>query len=974
MPPEDAAKREMTPERGQQLKNLLAAAIRLPAGERPAFLDHACRGDMNLRRELESLIAAHESAEGGRLESPARSLSGQTIGRYHILQKIGEGGMGVVYRASDPKLGRDVAIKILPDIFTSDPERLARFEREARMLAALNHPHIASIYGVEESGGNNALVLELVEGETLADRLRRGPVAIPEAIDIARQIAEALEYGHDHGIIHRDLKPANVKLTPDGVVKVLDYGLAKVAVNDASGADSSSLPTISMRQTRAGALVGTPAYMSPEQARGKPVDKRADIWAFGCVLYEMVAGCRPFPGETNSDLIAAILEREPDWEKLPRATPEPLRRLLTCCLEKDPKRRLRDVGDARLDLEQALSAPPSIEPPQRLTRRTAIAILGGAAAGTLATGIFSVTRWRGAIPRSLTRFAIAFPEARYISATWGDCLSIAPDGSRIAFLAKTAEGAPYNICLHWLGDLESKIIKDVTAGASFFSPDSNWLGYIQATPPPPSMRKMPLRGGAPVTIFTRKAAAGNAGASWAGDGTIYFVTEVPGGLRSVPAAGGQPKEVMPIDAAHGERIIKWPSALPGAKAVLYTFATESSESFDEAHIAVYLPHTGQKKVLIEGGTHPRYSPSGHLVYARGGKLLAVRFDAERLQVSGQPVQVVEGVLMSRNTGGAYFDISTNGDLVYTPGICEGGARTLYWVDRSGNSEKLPLPARSYLHPRISPDGRKLAIEIEGSNHDCYIYDFTSGVLSNITDNGISHWPLWSPDGKTIGYRSGPMMGMRIWQVPADRSRPPEQVPADGYTQNAESYSPDGRAIAYTATDPGVPTRVVVVPLQGDRKPRALDDSKYAEGSPKFSPDGRWLAYCSNESGTPQVYVQAFPGPGAKTQVSNDGGTDPVWKRSGGELFYRNGDSMMAVHVSTASGFTAGRPQELWKAHYSHGMSASCGPAGLTSSNYDVTPDGRRFLMIKDDDQDSAISRQIIVALGWSDELNRLVKS
>jgi Tol biopolymer transport system component len=345
-----------------------------------------------------------------------------------------------------------------------------------------------------------------------------------------------------------------------------------------------------------------------------------------------------------------------------------------------------------------------------------------------------------------------------------------------------------------------------------------------------------------------------------------------------------------------------------------------------------------------------------------------------LQVTGQPVTVLEGVLMSRNTGVANFDLSANGDLVYVPGICEGGARTLYWVDRSGHAEKLPLPARSYLHPRISPDAHKLAIEIEGSNHDCYVYDFTSGVLSNITTDGLSHWPLWSPDGKTIGYRAGPMGKWRLSQVPADRSGRPEQVPADGYTQNAESYSPDGLSLAYTASGPGLAGRIVVVPLHGDKKARPLDESKYAEGSPKFSPDGHWMAYCSLESGKAQVYVQAFPGPGAKTQVSNDGGTDPVWKRSGDELFYRHDDSMMAVPVSTGSTFTAGRPQELWKGRYSHGMSASCGPPGVSSSNYDVTPDGTRFLMIKDDDQDSAVSRQIVVAMAWGDELNRLVKA
>jgi Tol biopolymer transport system component len=330
--------------------------------------------------------------------------------------------------------------------------------------------------------------------------------------------------------------------------------------------------------------------------------------------------------------------------------------------------------------------------------------------------------------------------------------------------------------------------------------------------------------------------------------------------------------------------------------------------------------------------------------------------------------------MSRNTGQANFDVAGTGDLVFVPGQAEGGARSLVWVDRNGTAERVPLPTQSYLHPRLSPDGHKLAIEIEGSSHDIHVYDFASGVLTNITTDGISHWPVWSADGRHLGYRSGPMGRFQLWQVPADRSRAPQQLPASGASQSAESYSPDGRTIAYTVILPDAPPRVTIVPLEGDRTPRPLDDSKYAQGSPKFSPDGRWLAYCSNESGRPQVYVQALPGPGAKIQVSTDGGTDPVWRRSGGELFYRNGDSMMAVSVTTGPTFTSGRPRELWKGHYSHGMSSSCGPAGPTSSNYDVTPDGERFLMIKDDDQDSAVSRQIVVVLGWAEELSRLSKA
>jgi len=562
------------------------------------------------------------------------------------------------------------------------------------------------------------------------------------------------------------------------------------------------------------------------------------------------------------------------------------------------------------------------------------------------------------------------PEGQFHSASFNDRVAISPDGTRIAF--NTGTGSIPNLYTRSLSDLESKRVEDVVSGAAaFFSPDGRWLGFFQLKPTI-AMSKLPLSGGAPVSVCP---AGSFSGATWADTDTIYFVSETPGGVLGVSPTGGQPKEVINIDAAKGERVLKFPNALPEGKSVLLTVATVDSESFDDAHIAAVSLRSGQRKVVVERGTHPRYSPSGHLVYARNGNLLAVRFDPDRLEVIGQPVTILEGVLMSRNTGMSSFDISRSGDLAYVPGKAEGGARTLVWVHRDGKARPLPLPPRSYLHPRISPDGRSLAIEIEGTNHDCYVYDFASGVLANITNDGVSHWPVWSPDGKDIGYRSGPMGRFRLWQIPADRSRPPERVPASGASQSAESYSPDGCAMAYTTVAAlGAPPKITVLPMEGDRKPRPLDDSKYAQGSPKFSPDGRWLAYCSIESGKPEVYVQAFPGPGAKIQVSNDGGTDPVWRRSGGEFFYRNGDSMMLVAVSTDSTFTAGRPQELWKGHYSHGMSTSCGAPGLTSSNYDVTADGKRFLMVKDEDQDSATSKQIVVVLNWADELNRLLKS
>ena len=891
-------------------------------------------------------------------------MIGETLGHYKLEEQIGAGGMGVVYRATDTKLGRQVAIKVLPEKFARDAERLARFKREARLLAALNHPHIAAIHGLEESGGTHYLVLELVPGKTL-----EGPLPLEEALGVARQIAEALEAAHEKGIIHRDLKPGNIKTTPEGKVKVLDFGLAKALHGESSSVDPSQSPTLTAG-TEVGVVMGTAGYMSPEQARGRSVDKRTDIWAFGCVLYEMLAGRKAFPGETNPDCLAAVLGREPRWEALPEGTPPHLRALLRRCLQKDPQRRLRDIGDLRLELEDLIAAPAQEEPARKqtgVTRRTAIAALSGAAAGAAAMGVFAISRYRGAVPRHLTQFAIEIPEGKFHTPSFNRRLAISPDGANIVFNTAASDGSQV-VYVRSLNALESKPIKDIQDGAGpFFSPSSRSIGYysIQGGG---GLRRLALSGGVSEKICSSDSFVGGC---WSDGDTIYFVPESPGGVLSVPATGGKPREVVKIDFDKGDRQHRFPYALPGGSAVLFTTATADIATFDEARISAFSLHTGQRKILLEGGTHPRYSPSGHLLYAHDGKILAVRFDRDRLEVQGQPFTVLEGVLMSRNTGAANFDISASGDLVYTSGICDGGARTLAWVDRHGKGEPVPLPAKSYLHPRLSPDGRRVAIEIEGPSHDLYVYDFDRGVLANITTGGVSHWPVWSPDGTQLSYRSGPMSRTRLWRVPSDRSRPPALVRAEGVSQSAESWSPDGRAIAYTAKAFGVPPRVMVAYVDGSQEAQEFAAGKTPVGSSKFSPDGRWLAYCSNESGKAKVYVQAFPGPGPKIQISIDGGTDPVWKQNGGELYYRDGDSMMAVTVSGATTFNAGPPQELWKGHYSHGMSSSCGAPGATSSNYDVAADGKRFLMIKDDHEDRATSRQIVVVQGWADELNRM---
>jgi len=897
----------------------------------------------------------------------AFSINSQ-VGFYRIEERLGEGGMGVVYRAIDTKLGRSVALKIIKPELLQD-EGLTRFEREAGLLASLNHPHIAAIHGMEESGGTQFLVLEYVAGPTLADRLLRGALSIREAITIARQVAEALEAAHAKGIIHRDLKPANIKISSDGKVKVLDFGLAK-SVRQAR-ASSEDDPTVSMPSdlTSEMTIVGTAAYMSPEQAAGKELDTRTDIWAFGCVLYEMLAGRRAFRGETITELLAAVIEREPNWKDLPAATPPRIASLLRHCLRKDPHQRLRDIGDARIELEDTGFGSTTPEPAP-VTRRTAVAVLAGAAAGAAVTAPFAISRYRGDLVRRLARFAIAMPEGCSFAPSSNRRVGISTDGSHVALcpdaVASGAGSAPA-FYLRSLSELKLKVLEE--PGASpFFSPDGRWLGYFNFGPGiGVRLRKMPVGGGPPVQLANLESFIG---AAWASDDRIYLITDIPSGLAAVPADGGQTKEVLKIDFANGDRHYRYPCAVPGTDTLLLTAATADSETFDDARLIAFSPSTGQRKTVLEGGTHPRYSPSGHLLYARDGKILAIRFDAGRLKTSGQAFTVVEDVLMSRNSGLANFDVSASGDMAYIRGICDGGTRTLVWVDRSGHAEPVAsAPPRSYLHPRLSPDGRRLAIEIEGPNHNLYVYDFERGVLANLTTDGVSHWPVWSPDGTELAFRAGPMAAFRIWRVPVDRSREPQQVTAQGVSQSAESWSPDGRALLYTTGHPGHPPNIMVASLAEGGNTRPVEVTKFAEGSPKFSADGRWLAYCSNESGKPQVYVQAYPGPGAKTQISSDGGTDPVWKRNGGELYYRNGDRMMAVAVSSAPTFNAGRPRELWRGHYSHGTSSSCGLPGPTSSNYDVTAEGGRFLMIKDD-QDSAVSREVVVVQGMGDELNR----
>jgi serine/threonine-protein kinase len=510
---------------------------------------------------------------------------------------------------------------------------------------------------------------------------------------------------------------------------------------------------------------------------------------------------------------------------------------------------------------------------------------------------------------------------------------------------------------------DARPIEGAMGDAPFFSPDGKWLGFWHAATR--TLRKVALSGGAPVKICD--AESGVSGAAWGPDDTIVFAWF---DLFRVPAAGGDPKLLLKVDEKNGERFYRHPSFLPGGKAILFTISTEDTESYDNGRIAVLSLETGEKKIVLDGGSSARYSPSGHLVYAREGKLLAVPFDLRKLQVTGPPVPVLDGVFMSSNTGMAAFSISSDGSLVYAAGGVEGGQRVPVWVDRKGAAAPLPLPVRSYLHPRLSPDERNLAIEVEGPAHDFYTYDFSRGALTKMSFDGASHWPMWTPKGDRLTFRSWKTGTMTMWWMPADRSAPPELLTNVGSMQSPESWSPDGKTLAFTQMDePQNASDVYVLPLDGDRKPRPLLKSRFAEGSPKFSPDGKWLAYSSDESGHPEVYAMAYPGPGPTVQISTNGGTDPVWRPKGGEIYYRNGDQMMAVTITDAMKLAVSKPNVLWKGHYLAGVGSSCGMSGPTSANYDVTADGQRFLMIEDRAQD-VVGRQLSVIPGWAEDLKR----
>jgi serine/threonine-protein kinase len=890
------------------------------------------------------------------------TLVGQKLGAYEVVAKLGEGGMGEVYRARDPKLHREVAIKVLPGLFASDPARLIRFEREAQTLAALNHPHIAQIYGVIEHPA--ALVMEFVDGETLAQRLARGPLPVEDALPLARQIAAALETAHRRGIIHRDLKPANIMLTGEGVVKVLDFGLAKALdpVFDATAAPAAmaNSPTFTSPATQLGVVLGTAAYMAPEQAKGKDVDRRVDVWAFGCVFYEMLTGRRPFAGEDVTDVIAAIMRDEPDWSRLPRgreALPPAAERYLQRCLHKNPAERVQDMGDVRLALNGAFDAVPAASGPAASAPRwnawsLAAAILLAIAAGAIAG--WALKRLPPQPSAPVRRLTIA-PSPSIAIANNNRDLAITPDGRTIVYFA--LQGAFRQLFARPMDALVPTVLSD--ARGCFeptVSPDSQWVAFSDEQSF--TLRKVSLSGGSATTIASIRREM--RGASWGDDDAIVYATTE--GLWRVPASGGTPTSIARPDPSRGETEYSWPEVLPGSGAIVFTITPLGTG--DKA-VAVRDLKSGATKVLIHGATNPHYSRTGHLLYVWEGALRAVRFDTGTLAIHGTPVTVAENV-PAKAAGAADAVVSGDGTLAYIAGA-ERAERRLVWIDRDGARTVLPAPLRSYAIARISPDGARIALDVREQLVSIWIWEIARQTLTRLTDTPLfDGMPLWSHDGRRIIFASGRNGTQQIFTQAADGSTPAQQLFADEKLAQPSSLTPDGSHLLYRSDARGVPNSdIMMVPLQGTIAPSPVLTSPANELNAEVSPDGHFLAYQSNESGTEEVWVRPFPNvQNGRWQISVKGGTKPAWAAGGRELYYVSPDDhLFRVDVTLQPAFQASAPKPaietpIW---------ARQGPR-----TYDVSPDGRRLLIIEPLGNAQSTTTTITVVLGEGDELKRLL--
>ncbi len=876
-------------------------------------------------------------------------MIGQTIAHYRVTAKLGAGGMGEVYRATDSKLGREVALKVLPAAFAADAQRMQRFQREAQVLASLNHPHIAAIYGLEEAGAasnapTRALVMELVEGPTLAERITQGAMPLDEALPIAKQIAEALEYAHERGIVHRDLKPANIKLTSDGQVKVLDFGLAKAMTDDTAPQDISNSPTLSMAATKAGMILGTVAYMSPEQAKGKRVDKRADIWAFGVVLFEMLTGRQAFAGETATDILAAVVRAEPDWEALPASVPRRVRKLLQRCLAKDDKRRLRDMGDARLELEDAPEATDPVAPAPVATGRArllpwAVAVAAIVVAGwALVGGTGSDTAGRGVM-----HLDINMPEGTEPISGLGGRFAISPDG-RIIFMIGVQEG----VRRFFMRRLDSPEVKEVgnTEGANTaeFSPDSSSVVLVL--------------GDGKLTRFslidqqrTVLASGADFESTMVWDASMIIFGR-GGALWSVRPEGGEEKQLTVLDEGRHEVLHGDPVLLPGGRNLL--FSSFTSEQGMEQIEALNLEN-GKRSVVVGRATTPVWSPPGHLLFSRDGAVWAVECDPASATVRGNAIRVIaSGVVGTSRSGSAAMRLSASGSLLYMPANFD--IKRVISVSRDGSAVPLNLPPGRYGTPRVSPDGRRLMVEKDGNAIE--MLDLVRGTSAKLMPNALgTNFSTWTADGRGVVFRRN---NVPFWAA-ADGSGKEAVLPGGKTIDFPSAAGPDSDSVVAVRIQPETAGDVFLLSISGKFPPKQLIATPAYDGGPQLSPDGRWMIYQSNESGQPQIFVRPYPALDRQWQISEGSGIQARWSRSGREIYYRNGQRMMAAAFDGSGSVPVlGKPVGLFADEYAFGV-------GISIANYDVTPDGK-FIMLRH----GAHASSYHILVNWTEELKKII--
>jgi serine/threonine protein kinase/Tol biopolymer transport system component len=896
-------------------------------------------------------------------------LPGRRLGPYEILSAIGAGGMGEVYKARDTRLDRTVAIKVLPTHLADRSELRERFDREAKTIASLNHPHICVLHDIGHQDGIDFLVMEHLEGETLAQRLVKGALPIQQVLRYAIEISDALDKAHRKGVTHRDLKPGNIMLTKSGT-KLLDFGLAKLK-QDASptNVSLSDLPTENDPLTAQGAILGTLQYMAPEQVEGETdkIDARTDIFSFGAVVYEMATGKKAFEGNSQASIIGAILKDDPPLiSALQPMTPPALDRVVKKCLAKDSDKRWQSASDVcdeiRWIAETVSRASLSPNAPASKPLFALWTAMIGLAGIVLGAVVASLATWnlKPTPTRPVARTVINLPPGDNLARLDQPALALSPDGSLLAYVSIARAGGVAHIYLRAMDSLEAKPIPATEAAINpFFSPDGQWLGFFSGG----KLKKVSVNGGVALTLGNASAPSG---AAWGRNGTIIFSPLTTSVLEQISDAGGPAQAVTRLEK--GEGIHQWPELLPGGKAVLFV----SAAGVGNPRILVQSLSSGERRDLFLSGTAPHYATSGHLIYAQNGNLIATPFDSQRLQIVGVGVPVAQGIMQTGLRGGVQYTLSATGTLAYVPGG-NLAAERLVWVSLTGTERAIPAPPHAYSTPRISPDGDRIAVGVSEQDIQVWLYDVSRETLSPFTFEGTTNdMPVWTPDGKRIAFQSNRQGSLNIfWQL-ADGSGGLEQLTSSENIHAPNSFSPDGQQLAYHEVSPTAQRDIWLVrtsdPSEGSgqvRKTQPLLQTPLDEAVARFSPDGHWLAYISNESGRYEVYVQAYPGPGGKYQISTDGGTEPVWNPKGRELFYRNGNKMMAVEITSQPTFKAGAPRMLFEGQFE--------PGPFQIANYDVSPDGQRFLMIKPDEQSSSSSpTQIVVVQNWFEELKQKV--